>query len=142
MKATFCVIAAGAVVLRASLCAAGPSPPVDFDRQVRPILAKNCFICHGPDEKHREAGLRLDIREGATRSLDDGKRAIVPGSLKNSELIQRITTLDKDERMPPGRANRSLAPAQIELLTRWVKRGRGTTSTGRSKSSSARHCRA
>jgi hypothetical protein len=123
VKATFCVIAAGAVVLRASLCAAGSPPPVDFDRQVRPILAKNCFICHGPDEKHREAGLRLDIREGATRSLDDGKRAIVPGSLKNSELIQRITTADKDERMPPGRANRSLAPPQIELLTRWVKEG-------------------
>ena len=116
MKATFCVIAAAAVVLRAALLfSAGPSPPVDFDRQVRPILAKNCFICHGPDEKHREAGLRLDIREGATRSLDDGKRAIVPGSVENSELVRRITSTDKDERMPPGRANRSLAPGQIEL---------------------------
>jgi len=122
VKVTVCVIAAAAAVLWAAP-QVGAAGPVEFDRQIRPILAKNCFICHGPDEKHREAGLRLDVREGAMRTLDDGKRAIVPGKLGTSELIRRITSEDKDERMPPGRANRSLAPAQIELLTRWVKDG-------------------
>jgi hypothetical protein len=97
--------------------------PVNFDTQIRPILAKNCFICHGPDEKHREAGLRLDVRDAAIKPLEDGKTAIRPGQPDASELIRRITSTDKDERMPPGRANRTLDKEQIELLTRWVKEG-------------------
>jgi hypothetical protein len=96
---------------------------VDFDRDVRPILAKNCFICHGPDEKHREGGLRLDVREAATKKLEDGKVALVPGRADQSELIRRITTGDNDERMPPGVANRTLTKVQIDLLTRWVQQG-------------------
>ena len=62
-----------------ALCAAASPPPIDFAREIRPILAKNCFACHGTDEKHREGGLRLDLRDAAIKKLDDGKTAIVPG---------------------------------------------------------------
>ncbi len=102
---------------------ASAATPVDFDTQIRPILAKNCFICHGPDEKHREAGLRLDVREAAIKPLEDGKTAIRPGRPDASELIRRITSIDQDERMPPGARTARSIREQIELLTRWVKEG-------------------
>jgi mono/diheme cytochrome c family protein len=127
----FCPLASSRFLLRWIVAAllllaqqsASARTPVDFDREVRPLLAKNCFICHGPDEKHREAGLRLDVREAAIKPLDDGKTAIRPGRPEASELIRRITSTDQDERMPPGRANRTLDKEQIDLLTRWVKEG-------------------
>src|SRR5262249_57306222 len=52
--------------------------PVDFNREVRPILAGKCFLCHGPDDKARKAGLRLDLRDTATKELKSGNRAVVP----------------------------------------------------------------
>src|SRR5262245_41674075 len=73
---------------------------VRFNQHVRPILSGNCFYCHGPDPKHREADLRLDLREGATADLG-GYAAIVPGKPDESALIQRVSSTDPDEQMPP-----------------------------------------
>jgi hypothetical protein len=101
----------------------GPDDPkVDFNRDVRPILANTCLLCHGPDAKNRKADLRLDTREGATANLD-GKFAIVPGKTGQSELVRRITSTDRDEVMPPPKSGKKLSPSQIETLTRWISQG-------------------
>src|SRR5262245_54899733 len=83
-----------------SLCAAEPTGP-DFNREVRPILSANCFKCHGPDDKVREAGLRLDQRDSATAKLESEAIAIVPGQPNKSELVRRIFSSDEADRMPP-----------------------------------------
>lgn len=101
------------------------SSAVDFAREIRPILAKRCVHCHGPDEGSREAGLRLDTPEGATAVLDSGQRAIVPGQPAASELIRRVTAAGA-ERMPPE--GKPLTPDEIELLGRWVLDGGHYTS--------------
>jgi len=107
------------------LSADGPPQPVpsgiDFARQVRPILTDNCFACHGPDEKTRKGGLRLDTRDGL---FAPGKtQAIVaPGKPEASELLRRLTVHDAKQ-MPPKKTGKVLTPAQIDLLTRWVKEG-------------------
>jgi Protein of unknown function (DUF1553)/Protein of unknown function (DUF1549)/Planctomycete cytochrome C len=102
--------------------AAGSAPP-DFNREVRPILSAHCFKCHGPDENVREAGLRLDQREAATRELDSGAKAIVPGQLEKSEVVRRIVSTDKDELMPPPVANKPLTDEQRQILQRWIAAG-------------------
>jgi hypothetical protein len=89
-----------------------------FNRDIRPILADLCFACHGPDESHREAGLRLDTREGA---MDHG--VIVPGDLDGSELIRRVLSEDPDQRMPPPSSPKTITPRQIERLKTWVQEG-------------------
>ena len=96
--------------------------PLKFSRDVLPILSDRCFYCHGPDEKKRKGGRRLDTLEGAT-ALNDGVRAIVPGKLGESELIARILSTDAEEIMPPPKAHKELTPAQIETLKRWVAEG-------------------
>ena len=102
--------------------ATGDDPKVDFNRDIRPILANNCLLCHGPDAKNRKADLRLDVREVAISDLG-GHSAIVPGKPEKSELIKRITSSDPDEVMPPPKANRHLKPEEKELLKRWVAEG-------------------
>ena len=99
----------------------GPNP--DYLRDVRPILADNCFRCHGADEQSREAGLRLDMREAAVRGGDSGDPAIVPGKPDASQLIHRITSRDESERMPPADAKTRLTPAQVETLSKWIANG-------------------
>src|SRR4051794_13189033 len=89
--------------------------PVDFTRDIRPILSDNCYHCHGPDEKTRKAKLRLDTKEGAFLPKA-GKSVIVPGKSAESELIRRVTHTDPDEVMPPPKSNRKLTPIQIDLL--------------------------
>lgn len=96
---------------------------IDFNRDVRGVLSDNCFKCHGFDPKTREANLRLDMREGATAKLENGKTAIVPGDLKASELVRRITSDDPKVKMPPPSSNKSLKPKQIETLKQWVAEG-------------------
>lgn len=96
--------------------------PVDFARDILPILSDKCYHCHGPDEQARKAELRFDTRAGAFRVLD-GQTAIVPGKSADSELIRRITSADPDEVMPPKAANRDLTPRQVELLKHWIDQG-------------------
>src|SRR5262249_52035826 len=103
--------------------AAGPAAPVDFSRDVRPILSKNCFACHGPDSASRASKLRLDKREAAVRPLRHGAAAIVPGQSAKSELYRRITATDEAEHMPPKESGHVLTPAQIDTLRRWIEQG-------------------
>lgn len=123
------------MILRSILCvclmlafhAASPNcglaePTVNYNRHVRPILSKNCFVCHGLDEQSRESGLRLDLREAALAELDSGTHAIVPGKPEVSELVARITS-DDDLIMPPPESHKSLEPAEIETLILWIKQG-------------------
>lgn len=95
---------------------------VDFGREILPILSDNCFFCHGPDVKHREADLRLDL-EASAKLVHDGRAAVVPGKAAASELVRRILSADADEQMPPPASNRKLTQGQIELLQRWIDEG-------------------
>ncbi len=95
----------------------------DFAREVRPILSNRCFKCHGPDEDHQEAGLRLDVSEAAHAELDSGTRAIVPGHPDDSELIARITSTDPDLVMPPPHTKVKLTEDEKRILAAWVAAG-------------------
>ena len=109
-------------MLLAAVVGSAPNvPPVDFVRDVRPILSQHCFACHGPNEDSRKAGLRLVDFESATRELDPGIAAIVPGDLERSELWQRIN--DPEDPMPPSEEHKALSPEQIEILGRWIESG-------------------
>jgi hypothetical protein len=105
-------------VVASLACRVGADEPVRFQRDIRPILADNCFKCHGPDKGHRKAGLRLDDRAAAV-----AQGAIVPGKPDESELVSRVFSTEKDEVMPPPRTNKKLTAAQKELLKRWVRQG-------------------
>src|SRR5213595_3539025 len=96
---------------------------LDFNRDIRPILSDHCYACHGPDQNKRKAGLRLDQKEEAFQPLKSGNFAIVPGELAKSKLIERITTTDDDERMPPLKTGKKLTAAQIASLRRWIEQG-------------------
>jgi mono/diheme cytochrome c family protein len=96
--------------------------PVDFQRDVRPILADACFQCHGPDSGSRQAGLRLDIREGALGSRPRGP-AVVAADPDGSLLYQRITHIDERRRMPPAAAAKTLTDEEISVLRRWIEQG-------------------
>ncbi|QDU55946.1 PSD1 and planctomycete cytochrome C domain-containing protein [Aeoliella mucimassa] len=96
---------------------------IDFNRQIRPLLSDRCYQCHGPDENHREAGLRLDLEEAATAETDSGTIALVPGDTEASELVARIATDDADLVMPPVDSGKSLNAEEIALLKKWVEQG-------------------
>jgi hypothetical protein len=98
--------------------AEGP-PSIDFEREVRPILAENCFACHGPDDQQRKAKLRLDVKQAA---LGHGS-VIVPGRADESEILERVTADDAEVRMPPARTGRRLTTDQIDVLRRWINAG-------------------
>jgi hypothetical protein len=98
-------------------------PKVDFAREIRPLLAKKCFACHGPDEEHREGGLRLDMQEGATKKLESGVIAVVAGKSGESELVRRILSTDDELRMPPKATGITLTETQKGLFKRWIDEG-------------------
>jgi hypothetical protein len=100
----------------------GQPAEILFNRDIRPILSDSCFPCHGPDAKNRQADLRFDQAESALASRE-GKRAIVPGDLQQSELIRRVTSRDPDEKMPPPGSGHALTANEIELLRKWVASG-------------------
>jgi hypothetical protein len=95
---------------------------VQFNRDVRPILSDHCFACHGFDQKKREAGLRLDVAEGAYADLD-GHRAVVPGKLAESELWRRVISNNSEEVMPPEDFGKPLSADQKDVLKRWIEQG-------------------
>lgn len=111
------ILAAAVTVFRA------PAAEPDFTRDVRPILSGICFKCHGPDDKSRKGGLRLDLRETALKSGESGDPSIVPGKPEKSEIIRRITSTDPDEIMPPPKAKMELSEAQKKTLHDWVAAG-------------------
>ena len=90
---------------------------IQYNRDIRPILSNNCFLCHGPDKGRRKADMRLDLEAEAK------KDAIVPGKLSESELWARITNSDVDERMPPRKSKKELNAHQIALLKKWIEQG-------------------
>ena len=108
----------------ASLYARAAAPgKVDFNRDVRPILSDTCFACHGPDEAKRKSGLRLDNKDDAFKPAKSGETAIVPGKPDASELVKRVLTDDADEHMPPKKSEKTIKPAQIEVLKKWIAEG-------------------
>ncbi len=111
-----CLIAATLPALQRQ--ASADAPRVQFNRDVRPLLAENCFACHGPDRNKRQADLRLDLRSSA---LERG--VIVPGHPEKSPLVARIMSGNSSLLMPPAASHRSLDPAQRALLARWIKQG-------------------
>ena len=95
---------------------------VDFQRDVRPILASNCFQCHGPDTFTRQAGLRLDTRDGLFADRKSGP-AVVLGKPEASRLYQRISEPKPALRMPPPQAHKDLTATQIGTLRAWIEQG-------------------
>jgi mono/diheme cytochrome c family protein len=99
--------------------AAESADPIDFATQVKPLLARRCFACHGPQTG--EGGLHLDGPETALAELDSGAHAIVPGDIENSELINRVTSTDEFMRMPPE--GKPLTDDEIDTLKQWIREG-------------------
>lgn len=99
------------------------SQPPDFATRILPILSRNCFACHGPDESTREADLRLDLREEATRSIEGTAPAIVPGDPAASVLVELILEPDADLRMPPEDSGHTLTASQKKDLQLWIAAG-------------------
>ncbi|MGH9768438.1 MAG: DUF1553 domain-containing protein [Blastocatellia bacterium] len=119
------------LLLAVAVCATWRAPrltavaaqDVQFNRDIRPLLSDRCFYCHGPDEKNRKAGLRLDTFEGATKDRG-GYRAVAPGKPDESELLRRVLAQDTSEVMPPLRAKKpAVTPQEAELLRRWIAQG-------------------
>jgi hypothetical protein len=101
---------------------AGPQP-LSFNRDVRPILSDKCFACHGFDAKHRKAGMRLDIADGAFAKTENGAMPIEPGQPGKSEVWKRITSADEDEVMPPPKSHKTLSNAEKDVIRKWIEQG-------------------
>jgi mono/diheme cytochrome c family protein len=105
--------------------AASSQQHLDFNQDVQPILASNCFSCHGPDPEMRKANLRLDLEESAFKKRPGKPDAIVPGHPEKSELIRRIESKDPHYLMPQtslGEA-KPMKPQEIAILKQWVAEG-------------------
>jgi len=115
---------AGAGAAEVTVAAATVAPAkLAFNEHIQPILAENCYHCHGPDPGSRKADLRLDRAEYAFRPLEKTGPAIVAGSPERSPLIQRIESTDDRYRMPPPEAHKTLKPEDVASLRRWVTEG-------------------
>ncbi len=119
MRRMVLVAVVAVVPAAARLAAADVAPkPVDYSREVQPILTANCYACHGPDAGQRKAKLRLDQRDSAI------KKVIKPGDAGHSSFIRRISSSDPDEVMPPPDSKKDrLTAAQIDVLRRWINEG-------------------
>jgi hypothetical protein len=116
--ASRCRLAAIAVAVCLVAASAASSAPLSFNRDIRPILSDNCFYCHGPDASHRQADLRLDIRDDAVAA-----GAIVPGKPAESTIVSRIQSAEASELMPPPESHKKLDAKQKALLTQWIAEG-------------------
>lgn len=98
---------------------------VDYNLHIKPLLSDRCFPCHGPDDNARQGDLRLDTEEGMFARLNHSKRAraIVPASLRKSEVFHRLVADDETERMPPPESNLSLSPEEIAMILKWIEQG-------------------
>ncbi len=105
-----------------SLPVLSAAPSISFSKEVLPILAENCFQCHGPDDNTREADLRLDLFEDAIRPRD-GYQVIAPGNVNQSELINRILSDDESIKMPPPNFEKHLSKQDIAILQNWIANG-------------------
>ncbi len=105
-----------AVVCRAAV-------PVDFERDVRPLLSDRCYSCHGPDEATRKVGLRLDTEEGAKKARGP-HTPVVPGNPAASEILRRVAPAQPAMRMPPPYSDRKpLTEAEVAMLRAWIEQG-------------------
>jgi Protein of unknown function (DUF1553)/Protein of unknown function (DUF1549)/Concanavalin A-like lectin/glucanases superfamily/Planctomycete cytochrome C len=129
------VIGVGAVLLTTAAAPRGQTPtdarptasrvadqPVEFNRDIRPILSDKCYTCHGPDKERRLSKVRFDIETEAKQDLG-GRFAIVPGDPAKSEMIRRITAAEPARRMPPVSSGRTLTSNEIQLLQTWIAQG-------------------
>ncbi|HEU4418157.1 MAG TPA: c-type cytochrome domain-containing protein, partial [Planctomycetota bacterium] len=125
MRVLFCsslLVAAAAAQHEGVVTHAESANDIDFARQVQPILAQNCYRCHGPDDGKRKADMRLDQRAFAFAEREGGA-AFVAGKPEASQALVRVLSSDPEERMPPPEAGDALKPAQIEILRRWIETG-------------------
>jgi len=113
------LVALASILMATSAGERAAADPVDFSREVQPLLARRCLSCHGPNTQ--EGGLRLDSADGATSALPSGGRAIVPGSADTSLVLERIVSTDPDLQMPPEGPR--LTPAQVASLRDWIGAG-------------------
>jgi hypothetical protein len=102
---------------------AGVPDRVDFNFHVKPLLSDRCFKCHGPDDRQRKGGLRLDVQASALATLESGHRAVVPGSTSKSELVRRITSTDPKVMMPAPDSHLALDEVEKATLIRWIEQG-------------------
>ena len=123
------ILRSAAVAIGCITCAVSSTDaadaPIDFNRDIRPILSNSCFKCHGPDEAERKGGtdgLRLDQREAALQDLG-GYAPIVAGKPEESEVWKRITSTDPDVQMPPRGSGKKLTQNDIQKLTDWIRQG-------------------
>ncbi|MBI1313718.1 DUF1553 domain-containing protein [bacterium] len=116
------LFALSVLVMPVAVASAADAPRVSFEKDIRPLLSDRCFHCHGPDEKTREASLRLDRRDAALAS-HDGETAIVPGKPEASGVWQRISSDDPDLKMPPPDSGKTLNAAEVDLIRRWIEQG-------------------
>jgi hypothetical protein len=128
MRSLVSLIASGLAIPAIVLCgSAWGAAPIEFNRDVRPILADTCFKCHGFDKNKREADLRLDIPDEAfkPRTGVDGDEVtpIVAGNLAKSDAWRRIVSNDPDELMPPAKSHLVLTDQQKDVLRRWIEQG-------------------
>jgi len=97
--------------------------PIEFNRDIRPILSDHCYQCHGPDEGTREEDLRLDLREGLLGTTESGQPIVAPGDAEESEIYYRISNSDAEERMPPTDFPQQPTDDEIEKIKRWIEEG-------------------
>lgn len=131
-RLSVCLLA-GAVALLVTGCKSKPAKTgaaqaaqhLDFNQDVQPILASNCFNCHGPDPEMRKAGLRLDLAESAFKKRPGHPDAIVAGHPELSELIKRIESKDPHYLMPQSTQGdaKPMKPEDIAILKEWIKEG-------------------
>jgi hypothetical protein len=102
---------------------ASTASALDFNRDVRPVLAQQCFTCHGMDDHGRKGKLRLDLSASAYGKGKSGEIAIVPGKPDASEVVKRILSTDEDEVMPPPHTKKVLSEKEKSILKQWIAEG-------------------
>ena len=118
-----CLILSTAILVAAGARATCGTEEIDFNRDIRPLLSENCYACHGPDDAERQAGLRLDTRDGQLAQLESGERAVVSGDVEQSELLRRVSSDESGYRMPPVDFGKELDSDDVELIRRWIAGG-------------------